>query len=349
MEYNQNRLKWLDVAKGITIILVVIGHLIQSYFTEMTIPFKIIYSFHMSAFFIFSGYLFNEKHNFKIFARKKFKSLMIPYICFVLITFLYKLALSLLEGNLGGLFSEIKESAAATILMQNNSYFINLWFLPCLFTAMIFLYAIFKAVKNEYIRFLLCFASACTILILKSRFAFNLPLCADTAAVSIFWLYLGHLLKITDMAERIKKQNVPFLIAFAVLFGFFNYLGFYFYKSTADSFRSLNFSNPFISLSTGIFGALLIISISIAAENIKVLNLVGKRSNEIYGLHFLFLGIMSKILSYLPVNIPAQIAKLLLSASVIILIILVLTEIYEKLKNKLTKKSDNKISKGCKL
>lgn len=63
----KSRIGWLDVAKGITIIFVVVGHLMQSYNPQMQIPFKIIYSFHMPAFFVFSGYLFNENQNFSIF------------------------------------------------------------------------------------------------------------------------------------------------------------------------------------------------------------------------------------------------------------------------------------------
>ena len=53
---NYKRINWIDQAKGIGILLVVIGH--------MNIPqdlSKIIFSFHMPLFFFISGYLYNEK------------------------------------------------------------------------------------------------------------------------------------------------------------------------------------------------------------------------------------------------------------------------------------------------
>lgn len=51
----------LDVFKGILIILMVLGHVIQTIISpddfDNNIVFKVIYSFHMPAFFFISGYL----------------------------------------------------------------------------------------------------------------------------------------------------------------------------------------------------------------------------------------------------------------------------------------------------
>lgn len=60
---SNNRIAWVDIAKGIGIVLVLIGHISQNknlhYF---------IYSFHMPLFFIISGYLYSEKEQY---VRKK--------------------------------------------------------------------------------------------------------------------------------------------------------------------------------------------------------------------------------------------------------------------------------------
>lgn len=74
---------WIDYAKVIAITLVVLGHAPSS-----ADPFlgKFIYSFHMPAFFCFSGYLFKKKDiSFKLFLRKNIKSLIIPYLIYNLI------------------------------------------------------------------------------------------------------------------------------------------------------------------------------------------------------------------------------------------------------------------------
>ena len=50
------RIEWIDIAKGIGIILVVIGHI-----SQIKVLNDIIYSFHMPLFFIISWYLYKRK------------------------------------------------------------------------------------------------------------------------------------------------------------------------------------------------------------------------------------------------------------------------------------------------
>jgi len=79
---EKNRLYYLDTMKGILIILVVLGHAIQS-----TIPdyqhnflFRLIYSFHMPLFFLISGYLtLKEKHDENIIYKRGVQCI-IPFI-----------------------------------------------------------------------------------------------------------------------------------------------------------------------------------------------------------------------------------------------------------------------------
>ncbi len=67
---SEKRIEWIDVLKGIGIILVILGHthvLFRTY----------IFSFHMPLFFFISGYLFtiDRYKNFAEFACKKVKSI----------------------------------------------------------------------------------------------------------------------------------------------------------------------------------------------------------------------------------------------------------------------------------
>lgn len=59
MKEQKDRLVYIDIAKGIAIILVVIGHLLQYNFsgTYKHILFNWIYSFHMPVFMMLSGYV----------------------------------------------------------------------------------------------------------------------------------------------------------------------------------------------------------------------------------------------------------------------------------------------------
>ena len=53
----KKRIEWIDICRGLAIILVIIGH--SNLETGMAFNLKsIIYSFHMPLFFVLSGYLF---------------------------------------------------------------------------------------------------------------------------------------------------------------------------------------------------------------------------------------------------------------------------------------------------
>lgn len=73
-EHIGKRIEWIDIFKGIVIVLMVVGHatgLFNGY----------IYLFHMSAFFFISGYLCNfEKKDGIYIITNKFFSILLPYI-----------------------------------------------------------------------------------------------------------------------------------------------------------------------------------------------------------------------------------------------------------------------------
>ena len=75
---DAKRIDWIDAAKGIGIIAVVVGHVVEptGYLA------RTLYSFHMPLFFVISGYLFNfEKNDADLpkTIKTKFHHLMIPY------------------------------------------------------------------------------------------------------------------------------------------------------------------------------------------------------------------------------------------------------------------------------
>ncbi len=72
---DKTRLLWLDVLKGIAIVLVIIGHgpVISDHL------YGFIWSFHMPLFFCIAGYTFKKYENKKQFLKNKFRRLMKPY------------------------------------------------------------------------------------------------------------------------------------------------------------------------------------------------------------------------------------------------------------------------------
>lgn len=75
----KKRIEYIDIAKGIGMILVVIGHCIN----DKTFPGTWIYSFHMPLFFVLSGLCFSDKKypTFLPFLWKKYERFF--YLVFI--------------------------------------------------------------------------------------------------------------------------------------------------------------------------------------------------------------------------------------------------------------------------
>ncbi len=74
MESKVKRNNYLDIAKGISIISIIIGHL------DIEIINRIVFTYHIPVFLLITGCFISEKRSVKEFAINRFKKLMIPYI-----------------------------------------------------------------------------------------------------------------------------------------------------------------------------------------------------------------------------------------------------------------------------
>lgn len=145
---DKTRETWVDIAKGIGIILVIIGHA-----NCPNLPHGIIYSFHMPLFFFLSGLFISRQceNNFHIYLKKNFKSLLLPYFYFNIISIAFYYTMSIMfhkellignvQDNLIGIFVGMR---------FGSPYHHVLWFLPCLFFAKMLAYPIFKLSKIQF-------------------------------------------------------------------------------------------------------------------------------------------------------------------------------------------------------
>lgn len=81
------RIEWVDILKGLAILLVVVGHM--EYAEGTANPGRmLIYSFHMPLFFMLAGYTaalsLSRNPNLLKFISRRFLSVMVPYICWML-------------------------------------------------------------------------------------------------------------------------------------------------------------------------------------------------------------------------------------------------------------------------
>lgn len=136
----------IDVLKGFAILLVVIGHSVQynmpGHFDHSLI-FRVIYSYHMPFFMFLSGFVsFGTFDGSKAKLVKRFKSLIIPFWCWFLISYIFSLIIFYLRG---GSQPDFLKSIVEILKSPDH----GLWFLWVLFLNILVLFASLK-ITHKY-------------------------------------------------------------------------------------------------------------------------------------------------------------------------------------------------------
>lgn len=188
-----NRIEYIDIAKGLGMILVVVGHCING----KTFPGTWINSFHMPLFFILSGLCFSEKKypTFFPFLKKRVKTLLLPCIYFsVLVTSLSTLTHS--KFTFQKLIDQTLPGA--------------LWFVFILFLAEVLYYFIRQYNKNKIYTFI-CLFLCLLIGITLNRVGFKLSYSLCSTFTATFYYGLGHIFK--NSIYKFPLYNKKILIA----------------------------------------------------------------------------------------------------------------------------------------
>lgn len=205
------RIKWIDYLKGFLILTVMFGHT----FGIPNVLKVYIYSFHMPLFFILSGYTMSvEKYSFKEFFTKKFKSLILPGLIFMIplsmweICFL-KFRRFTVKGFIDGVLLGIRGGDLGIP-----------WFLVCLFVCEVILYIMIKEVKNDKFTLLLVVILSISnymyIKFIGSPFKSKiLPYCLDIVGICMLFIYIGYFIK--QRKFEIKKERNLYMINFFIV------------------------------------------------------------------------------------------------------------------------------------
>lgn len=81
MSSHTNRINAIDVAKGIGILCIVLGHIVPNSYVA-----RWLYAFHVPLFFLLSGFTYSLKEDKKAFYLNKAKRLLLPYLIFAVIS-----------------------------------------------------------------------------------------------------------------------------------------------------------------------------------------------------------------------------------------------------------------------
>lgn len=273
------RLNYLDMAKGIGIILVVAAH--SGLCGDGLLAW--LSSFHMPLFFVISGMLLSHRQEearpLAHSACRKVRSILLPYFTFSLIYLLIEL--------IYGLWKHQELSLSDAVLQTVSFYGISvLWFLPALFAGELLFLLIRK--KTGHLLTII----SCGVLCSAGIFCRNLYAAYDyPASGSLFSVWLGYLLQAGirvaialaflaagyySMLLLERLQNRLLSLAAAVLFFAVN-LCLVRLNGNTD-FRSLSLGNPFLYLAGALMGSLAVILLCQSLPKLKLLSCLGADS-----------------------------------------------------------------------
>lgn len=280
------RLMWVDFAKGLGIIGVVVGHSDTEFLKQY------IFWFHMPLFFIISGFLFKPVNSVEMFwamALKRTKQLLIPYISFFIFIYMIKLTYHLIinEFSMNQLLLDwIKFFYGGQVL---TGFYATFWFITCLLIVQLIFSLILLKFKSNKVQVILIFF-AYILAHLESWFSQNvlnimIPWNADVALLALSYFAIGYYGRI-----NLENLNHKVILNTAVIFT----LGFVaFMKNTSFDYsldlKYLIYPNILLDLLVPISLSIIILYISyfFSCFNIfSFLTYIGASSLTIMYLHF---------------------------------------------------------------
>ncbi|MBR6459039.1 MAG: acyltransferase family protein [Actinomycetaceae bacterium] len=299
-----SRLEWLDIAKGIAIFLVVVGHTVD----HGTVR-QLIFSFHMPAFFILAGFTLRAKP-WKTVLQSSAKRLLLPYILIVAIAVLPNVLTS--DAPISSRFLALAQALVfpagypSTQWMPQSMwagvrldyvgggfYGVGMaWFLWCLFLARILANALlriaakWKQDNNPWIIAGTGVLMLALAFVVPQKLLVYLPFDFDLALLAVGFMFFGQLIKVLN-AVRLKLVFVG-VVAFILWIIATRY-------STFEMSSRAWGDNYLLAICGALAGTLALCYISLGIEALRTVPILryaekavawtGRHSLEIYAMH----------------------------------------------------------------
>lgn len=191
---GRERIEWVDISKGIGIILVIVGHCVHfGHFVH-----NWIFSFHMQLFFILSGMFFLQTNMTKCF-KKRFFELIVPYIVFCIIGLVSSLLIPQWSFTYRDIIIDIYCGYPNAVNVS------SIWFLICLFIVTLLFNFVLIVKKNNNTFGWVVFGVIISFGFLLGRFPHilasfpvsRMPFDSDCAYVALLFFALGYFFRDT--------------------------------------------------------------------------------------------------------------------------------------------------------
>lgn len=294
---SKKRLPYIDIGKGVAMLLVILGH-------SGTLPQSlmcIIYSFHMPLFFALSGYTFSTKKDFKTFFVSKIKGLLVPYFFLCLILFFF------CDVLLHTFFGVTPDTAVNHLIgiflgFRNTKYYFSMWFILTLFVSEIILYFFIKHIdKSKYKPVILTVSALLLPLITFFGLKTGLKISVwsiDIVPAAMGFVLTGYLFK--EYKEKIKQlTKIVFLPVFSALNILCAYFGSERFTVTNDLYEC-RINNYILYIFGALFGICAVFVMCINLKKCRPIEYIGKNSIVFYAFqNSLFIPISVIILGHI--------------------------------------------------
>ena len=204
----KERFDYLDIARGLGILMVVWAHILLTGWTH-----RMIYAFHMPLFFLLSGMVFKREkyHSFGDFFVHRAKRLLVPYVIYSVVTWAFWAMFRYVRHD--AVDSYVMPLLQTFIAQGSGAFFAHnsaLWFIPCLFLTEILYFFICRL--GRWWSLVICFACAALSFTLGHIFGndywFVLPWNADAALIALPFYAVGNL-----SLERVGHKRLMAFVA----------------------------------------------------------------------------------------------------------------------------------------
>lgn len=302
-----DRVEWLDIGRGIGIILVVLGHCFTTIIREnsslVMLMYELIFFVHMPFWFYLSGYGYKisearyKKMDFKYFIMNKAKTLLIPYVSYSALIFIIFYCCSQISFT-AGLMNSVGYGQInffhwlKGLLVGDNLFSLHLWYIYVLFFFLILTFLLTKITHNKY--FLL------VISIVFLIYLYTLGTGPFIAGIPNFlYFYFWYAVAITLPLDRISFKFSLLSIIIAALF--FSYS----YKFGFNVINNIYINSIVLLVMKGLAVIGLIgLTKAISIRSNKLLKYLGRNSFSIYLFHQPFIGSILGNVLHVYFNLP---------------------------------------------
>ncbi len=253
---SKNRIEWIDLCKGIGIILIIAGHCLPLSGKLC----RMIFIFHVPLFFFLSGYVAKTEIPFSALVKRKAKTLLLPFAC----AFALGLAATaIIPAWRAGLTAE----GVFTDLLYGNpdhTHNSSTWFLICLFFVTVVFWLCARLPSG--------FASAAVAVVFACGIAWNkagagrLPLDLECVPVALLFYALGYAAEKHAVPSLLQKNRLSCAAALGVSAAL---LAFAYKVNGAVNLHGLQYGDYFVYVLGGMAGTFFTVAVSYSISFVK--------------------------------------------------------------------------------